>query len=118
MPDNSEMYIAVLYWYLLSLMCLNENIDKALNLYFEMDVGHHVGYDYAIKLFKGEDAKYLEEKSKVDNLTNLIFLVGQYFFYEYKKENKLAITALDKAYSCDEYWSSFSGLAIWYFKVK
>lgn len=116
--DNSEMYIAVLYWYLLSLMCLNENIDKALNLYFEMDVGHHVGYDYAIKLFKGEDAKYLEEKSKVDNLTNLIFLVGQYFFYEYKKENKLAITALDKAYSCDEYWSSFSGLAIWYFKVK
>lgn len=116
--DNSEMYIAVLYWYLLSLMCLKEDINEALNMHFKMDVGHHVGYDYAIRLFKGENAEVLEEKSKIDNLTNLIFLVGEYFFYEYSNKKELAITTLKKAYECNEYWSSFSGLAIWYLLIK
>ena len=116
--ENNEMYIAILYWYIISKMCLKEDISSALKMYYQMDVGHHIGYDYFIRVFNGEDYKEYEELSKVDNLTRLIYLVGLYYYFEYKGEYTKANEYFSKALKCDEYWSSFSGLAIWYKKIK
>lgn len=116
--DNPEMFIAVLYWYLFCLVMLKEDINEALRLYRPMDVGHHVGYDYALRVFLGEPSSKFEELSKADNLTRIMYLVGLYFYYVFKGESELAEKTFNEALCCDEYWSSFSGLAVWYLKIK
>ncbi|MEG1806469.1 MAG: tetratricopeptide repeat protein, partial [Clostridia bacterium] len=75
--DWGEMYIAVIYWYILTTAKLNENLDYVTSLYNdEIQVGHHVGYDLTAKLFCKIDTQenlYNIAKSN-DEMTFTIYL--------------------------------------------
>lgn len=113
--NDDEMYIASLYWYLMCLVENNEDIISNLNKYYkDIHILHHVGYKLVIDLFLNKkDIDLLEKESNIDNLTRVIYLYGMYEYYLNKKEDKLAKDIFYEGLACDEYWSSFSGLAFW-----
>lgn len=111
--DNDEMYIACLYWYLFALIKLNKNINIALNLFNNLNVSHHKGYQYAIELFLNENIEQLDEKSKSDDLTRIMYLLGKYYYFILKKEPSKANDILKEALTISKYWASFAGLDFW-----
>ena len=113
---NKEMYIACIYWLLLTNVQLKESINETLNNYHDFFVTHHAGYEYAVHLFLNEPLSDYEEISKSDNLTRVMFLFGLYHFYLYKNDTKKAEETFSLGLKCDEYWASFSGKVKSFFK--
>lgn len=114
---NKEMYIACIYWLLLTNVQLKESINETLNNYHDFFVTHHAGYEYAVRLFLNEPLSDYKEISKSDNLTRVMFLFGLYHFYLYKNDTKKAEETFSLGLKCDEYWASFSGLGFYYLLI-
>ncbi len=112
--SNAEMYIATLYWYLLCAVRLGRGVSEALEYYAPMNVGHHVGYEAAVKLFVGHTPEKVSETVGEDGLSRVMFLYGLYHFYLYKGNKPAAAQAFESALDCGRYWASFSGLGLWY----
>lgn len=115
---NPDMYIAVLYWYIICLVRLNEDVSGGVKLYREANYRHHAGYDHALKLFLGHAPEEFKEPSKRDNLTRIMYLYGLYHYYIWKGNAAAAEAVYAEALLCDEYWPSFSGLGFWYEELK
>lgn len=114
---NPDMYIAVLYWYIICLVRLKENVNSGVKLYREANYSHHAGYDYAVRLFMGQTPEEFDEPSKRDNLTRIMYAFGLYHYYIHKGNAAAAETVYAEALLCDEYWPSFSGLGFWYLQL-
>ncbi len=111
---NPEMYIATLYWYILCLVQLGDDVADGTALYLNDEISHHVGYDLAVRLFIDKTPKEQEEESKRNDLTRIMYLFGLYHYYLMKGENTLAKKVFKDALECDTYWPSFSGLGVLY----
>lgn len=111
---NPEMYIATLYWYILCLVRLGEDVSEGTALYLDEKINHHVGYDLAVRLFIDKTPSDQEEESKRNDLTRIMYLFGLYHYHLSKGETALAKDALNGTLSCDAYWPSFSGLGALY----
>jgi len=111
--DNPDMYIAFIYWYLFCFVELGQDVTPALSLYKDCFVIHHAGYEYAIRMFLGDEEWEFEENSMHDNLTRIMFLFGLYEYCKWKKEDDIAPRVYEACLECSEYWASYSGIAVW-----
>lgn len=116
--DNQEMYVACLYWYLFALIELKQDITVVLNLFTNLTITHHKGYQYAIELFLNKDIKQLDKKAKSDDLTRIMYLLGKYYYFIWKNESIKANEMLKEAITIKKYWASFSGLGFWNIYLK
>ncbi len=76
--DNGDMYIAVIYWHLLTLVRLGKDTAAALAEYSsDIQIGHHVGYLLTCKLFAGEDTLAHLTESTEDQVDSFIATIAQ-----------------------------------------
>lgn len=115
--DNGEMYIAVIYWYILSCVKLKQDLKFVLDLYNEkIECGHHIGYELTAKLFcglVGEEKLYKLAKEN-DEMTFVIYLYGLYCYYQMKNDVAKAIKCKAELLKTDKYWACFSYLGAFY----
>lgn len=108
-----DMHVAFVYWILFCYVELGEDIAPAMDMYKELFVVHHAGYEYAIRLFLGDKPEEFEKNSMHDNLTRIMYLFGKAEYYKWKQDFKMYETVFKEALECNEYWASYSGIAVW-----
>lgn len=112
--DNGEMYVAVLYWELICLVKLKQDISPTLARYREdLQYGHHLGYMLAIRLFLTDDLSLLNQAEGHGELAASIYLYGLYHYYLYKGKADEALDTLEYASTLDTYFSSFAYIGIY-----
>ena len=111
--NNDEMYIAILYWHLVSLYKLDKDPLILLDFYkSNLFIGHHKGYDLAVReAFKIIDHNYAtKELNLYDELNQSCYY---YLGYLINKKNNFewANVLLYENFACEKWWAGFSYLA-------
>lgn len=112
--DNGDMYIAVIYWHLLTLVRLGKDTGAALAEYSsDIQIGHHVGYLLTCKLFAGEDtlAHLTESTEDAEEMTRTLLLYGVYHYEKMRGKRTAARAALSEMLDKQTYWGSFAWIA-------
>lgn len=116
LPCGDEMKIAVLYWN--ALCCMRGNLpDKLLTTYHDdMQVGHHMAYQSAVKVFLGkisaEEAFRQAEQDKND-LDAVVALYGVAGYLEYCGNRIEAEEVIKSLLRRESVWPCISYLAAW-----
>ena len=111
---NGDIYIAVMYWHILTLVRLNKDISDALSKHSQnIEIGHHFGYLLACRLFAGEDTvgHLTASTSDADEMTRTILLYGVYHYFLMQNKRTGACAALREMLSLKTYWGSFAWIA-------
>lgn len=112
--DDGDMYIAVVYWHLLTLIRLGKDTGDALGHYSpDIKIGHHVGYLLTCRLFSGEDTleHLLSSTADADEMTRTLLLYGIYHYFLMQGKKSAARAALRDMLSYTTYWGSFAWIA-------
>lgn len=112
--DNGDMYIAVIYWHILTLVRLKKDIEQALSMYSpDIEIGHHAGYLLTCRLFAGEDTleHLMLSTADADEMTRTLLLYGVYHYFIMQNKRAGACAALREMLSYKTYWGSFAWIA-------
>lgn len=111
---DGDMYIAVIYWHILSLARQGKDLSPALEKYRDdIKIGHHMGYLLTAQLFSGHkntDALVADTRG-ADEMTYTILLYGAYHYALLNGDGDKAKQYLTEMLSYKTYWASFCWIA-------
>ena len=117
-PQDDDMYIADVYWLVLSQLRAGKAADaqKTLSQHYRLDmyVGHHTAYEKAMRVAAGfaqADAMIAELEAEPDDLQYAMAAYGICVWLESRGEAENAAALRKKILARDGFWFCFSFLA-------
>lgn len=112
--NDGDMYIAVIYWHILSLVRQSKDLSPAIEKYSDdIKIGHHMGYLLTAQLFsehKNIDALIADTRG-ADEMTYTILLYGAYHYALHIGDEHKAKHYLAEMLGYKTYWASFCWIA-------
>ena len=112
--STDEMKVACIYWHTIAAWRCGRSPSLLKEFKIGMDIGHHVGYDAALKLYTGvlsEDVYLMLLAEEPSDLEYSIFSYGYYAYLEKEKRSAEKDSVLNDILSRDSFWISFAYIA-------
>lgn len=114
--STDEMKVACIYWHTIASWRCGKDAFLLKEFKIGMDIGHHVGYDAAIKLYLGilsEEIYLMLLDEEPSDLEYSIFSYGYAAALDKAGRIKERKKVVDTIISRDSFWISFAYIAAW-----